>query len=218
MQNSPYTENELLEIASRFNKHLKTQFPAIRSDCPDLDPNLVYKFKALYYDIRTHATEYEKEEVMQSFELDLSGYADKVRMLFPVFRFYIQKAFPYDTGLWEDYGYCEIEKVARDYSSLQKCLEGSVRLINDKRSELKAVNCSETTLREIEQLAKQISDRHQELIDYREKNEEKIRSFKKRINDLFQLMVVVDQAASKCLDKNPDALKYLTLPPTEQIH
>jgi len=217
MKNSPYTDNELLEIASEFKKHLKNHFSTIKSVRPDLDQNFIFRFKALYYEIHTQSAEKEATDVAQTFQLDLNDFADQVRTLFPIFRFYMQKAFPYESNIWETYGYCEIEKVVHDYSSLRKCLEGSVNLINEKRAELRAAKCPDPTLNEIVNLSKQIGYKHDELMEYLEKKELKNKAYKTRMDELFQLMEIVHEAASKCLDKDPESLKYLTFPPKSQI-
>ena len=146
MKNSPYSENELLEIASKFKKHLKDHFSTIKSVCPDLDQEFIFKFKALYYEVHLHSLNLSSDNLHQVFKLELEEFANQVRNLAPIFRFYMNKAFPYDSKLWEEFGYCELEKVVLDYASLRKCLEGVVKLINEKRSELKAVNCPETPI------------------------------------------------------------------------
>ena len=218
MKNSPYTDIELLEIASEFKKHLKNNFDTLKSVYPDLDQNFIFKFKALYYEVHTHPADMEADNITQSFKQELKDFADQVRILVPIFRFYLQKAFPYDSNLWESYGYCEIEKVVKEYSTLRKCLEGCVKLINDKRAELRAANCPEPTLNEIIGLTKQVGYKHDNLVEHLEKIEIKNKAYESRINELFQLMEIVHEAASKNLQKNPESLKYLTFPTKGQIH
>jgi hypothetical protein len=215
MKNSPYTDGELLEIASDFKKHLKSNFSTIKSVYPELDQNFIFKFKALYYEVHTHPS--ESDNVIESYNADLKDFGDQVRILIPIFRFYMQKAFPYDSNLWEAYGYCEIESVVRDYFSLGKLLEGAVKLINEKRSELRATKCPDQTLSEIIGLTKQVGYKHQELMDYLEKKETNDKAHKSRMEELFQLMEIVHKAASKSLKDDPESLKYLTFPPKGEI-
>jgi len=216
MKNSPYSENELLEIASGFKKHLKDHFATIKSVYPGLDQDFIYRFKALYYEVQAHPSELEADRLNQVFSLELKEFADQVRNLFPIFRFYLIKAFPYDSNLWEGFGYCEIEKAVSDYLSLQKCFEVSVRLINEKRAELRAVNCPEPTLDEIVRLSKQVVETHKELQEYLEKKESKNRAYKSRLNELFQLVKIVHEAASECFQNDPESLMHWTLPPNKQ--
>jgi hypothetical protein len=218
VKNAPYTEYELLEIASGFKKHLKDHFASIKSADPSLDQNFIYRFKALYYEIHTHKLTPGDENVTETLKLELKGFVEQIRNLIPIFRFYLQKAFPYNSNLWESYGYCEIEKMISDYSSLRKCLEGSVKLIYEKRTELRAVNCPDSILNEIENLSKQLGLKHEKLLNCLEKNEVRNSAYKTRINELFQLMTIVHEAASKCLNKDPETLKYLTFPAKGQIH
>lgn len=212
MKNSPYSENELLEIASKFKKHMKDHFDTIKSVCPDLDKDFIFRFKALYYEVHLHSLNPVDDNLNQVFKLELEEFADQVRNLFPIFRFYMNKAFPYDSKLWEAYGYCEIEKVVLDYSSLHKCLEGSVKLINEKRSELKAANCPEPILDEIIHLSKQIGDTYEEILEHNEKQDVKNKVWQIRLNELFKLMEIVHNAASKCFKNDPESLRYLTFP------
>ena len=217
MKNSPYSEIELLEIASKFKKHLKNHFSSIKSVCPGLDQDFIYRFKALYYEAQTHPLETQSDSFNQVFNLELKEFADQVRGLFPILRFYLNKAFPYDSNLWEAYGYCEIEKVVQDFSTLRKCIEGAVNLIHEKRSELKAVNCPEPTLDEIVCLSKRIADKHDELLEYLEKKEIRKTTYESRLNELFQLIKIVQQAASKSLQNDPESLKHWSFLPKEFI-
>jgi hypothetical protein len=218
MKNAPYSEYELLEIASGFKKHLKDNFATIKSADPNLDQNFIYRFKALYYEIHTHSLNPGADSIAKSLKGDLENLENQIRILFPVFRFYLQKTFPHNSNYWEPYGYCEMERMAHDYSSLRKCLEGTVKLINEKRSELRTAGCSESTLNDIINLSKQITYKHEELLECIEKIEIRNRAFKTRLNELFQLMEIVHEAASKCLYKDPETLKYLTFPQKEQVH
>jgi len=217
MKNSPYSENELLEIASKFKKHLKDHFSTIKSVCPDLDQEFIFRFKALYYEVHLHSLNLGSDNLHQVFKLELEEFANRVRNLAPIFRFYMNKAFPYDSKLWEEFGYCELEKVVLDYVSLRKCLEGVVTLIKEKRSELRAVNCPEPTLEEIEQLSKKVSNTHDEILEHNEKQDIRNKIIQVRLNELFKLMVTVHDAATKCFQNEPDLLKHLTFPPKEAL-
>ena len=215
MKNSPYSYNELLEIATGFKKQLKNHLPVIKSICPEVDQDFIYRFKALYYEVQSHPNEQLLDN--QVFNLELKELADQVRTLFPILRFYLNKAFPYESKLSEAYGYCEIEKVVRDYSSLRKFMEGSVELIHEKKSELKAANCPGPTLEEIELLSKRVADTQEEYLQYVEKQESRNKIFKNKMNELFLLMETVSDATSKSLQENPELLFNWTLPIKEQI-
>lgn len=217
MKNSTYTDGELLEIASDFKKHLKNNFSTIKNVYPELDQNFVFRFKALYYEVHTHRSDPKSDSIIQSLNDELKDFGDQVRILIPIFRFYMQKAFPYESIFWEAYGYCEIENVVRDYFTLRKCLEGAVKLITEKRAELRAAKCPEPTLNEIVGLSRQVAYKHQELMDYLEKKENDNKTRKTRMEELFQLMEIVDKAASKSLQNDPESLKYLTFPPKGQV-
>ena len=215
MRNSPYSDDELLKIAAGFKKHLKDHLATFKSVYPGLDQNFIFRFKALYYEVHTQPSDYESESVKQTFKLELEALADQVRSLFPIFRFYLQKAFPYDSSIWQRFGYCELEKVVHDYSSLRECLDVSVRLIQDKRLELKSANCPDSALEEVVRLAKRVSDTDDELQEYFKKKTHRKEVYQNNMNELFKLMRMIHEAASKCLQKDPDSLKYLTFPQIE---
>lgn len=217
MKNYPYSESELLEIASMFKKHLKVHYNTINSVCPEIDQDFIFRFKALYYEVHAHPSPSD-DSVNQSLNLELKEFGDQVRSLFPIFRFYMNKAFPYDSNLWESYGYCEIEKVVNDYPSLSKCLDGSVKLIEEKRSALRLAKCPEPILDEIVRLSKLVSDANKAMIENLENIEIKNKINKERLNELFNLMNVVHNAASKCIKNDPELLMYLTFPYNEQLH
>lgn len=217
MKNSPYTDSELLEIATDFKKHLKNNFSTIENVYPELDHNFLFRFKALYYEVHTHSSVPESDNIIQTLNDELKDFGDQVRILIPIFRFYMQKAFPYESNLWEAYGYCEIESVVLEYFTLRKCLEGAVKLINDKRAELRAAKCPDPTLNEIIGLSKQVTYKHQEFMDYQEKKANEDKTRKTRMQELYQLMEIVHKAASKSLQNDPESLKYLTFPPKGQV-
>ena len=217
MRNSLYSDNELLEIAAGFKKHLKDHFTTIKSVCPGMDQNFIFRFKALYYEVHAQPLE-GTDSVSQTFKLELDAFADQVRNLFPILRFYMQKAFPYDSNMWEAYGYCETEKVVHDYSSLRECLNRSVKLINEKRVELKAANCPDPTLDEIKYLAKRVSDTHDEVLEHLQRKAKREEAYNNNLNELFKLMKLVHDAASKSLQKDPVSLKCLTFPQKAQVH
>jgi len=208
----PYSENELLEIASDFKKNLKDHFDSIKEFCPGLTQEFIYKFKALFYEVQSPPLEPDADPVVKELKLVLDDLSNQVNSLFPIFRFYMQKAFPYDSNLWESYQYSEIEKAMLDYSLLRTCLEGSVKIIEDKRAELRAANCPNPTLNEIVDLSKQINDKHDEYLEYLRNKEFRFKVYQNNLNELFKLMKMVHDAATKCFQNNPEYLKKLTFP------
>lgn len=218
MKNFPYTEKELLEIATYFKKHLKDHFDSIKEFCPGLDQEFIFKFKALFYEVQSPPLEPNADPVVTEFKLTLDDLSNQVNSLFPIFRFYMQKAFPYDSNLWEAYQYCAIEKAMHDYSALQTCLEGSVKIIDDKRTELRAANCPNPTLNEMVDLSKQICDKNEAYQEYLRNKEFRLKAYQNNLNELFKLMKMVHDAASKCFQNNPEYLKKLTFPVKEPSH
>jgi len=212
MKNFPYSENELLEIASDFKKNLKDHFDSIKEFCPGLNQEFIYKFKALFYEVQSPPLDPTADPVVEEFNLSLDDLSNQVNSLFPIFRFYMQKAFPYDSNLWEAYQYSEIEKAMLDYSALRTCMEGSVKIIEDKRTELRAANCPNPTLNEIVDLSKQLNDKHDEYLEYVRNKEFRFKVYQNKLNELFKLMKMVHDAASKCFKNDPELLKKLTLP------
>jgi len=218
MNISSYPERELLKIASDFKKHLKDKFPAMKSRTPGMDLGFVYKFKALFYEVQAHPWEPDADNVTHQYNLDLETLSDQIRNFFLIFRFYLQKAFPYDSELCETFGYMAMEKVKHDYPELRVFLERTVNLINEKRPFLKAANCPDSTLEEIISLSRQINEVHDGLLKYVQKKENKNRTYQNNIKELFKLMEIVHEAASKSLQDDPESLKHLTFPSSEYIH
>lgn len=218
MNISSYPERELLKIASGFKKHLKDKFPAMRVGSSGLDQSFIYKFKALFYEVQAHPWEPETDNVTNRYKLDLDALSDQVKNFLLIFRFYLQKAFPYDTELCESFGYVELEKVTHDYTQLRLFLDRTINLINDKRAVLKIANCPESTLEEIISLSGQINKAHDEMLNYNQRKEHKNRLYQNNMMELFRLMEIVHDAASKNFKDDPESLKKLTFPPKEYIH
>lgn len=216
MDASPFSQNELLKIATGFKKHLKNNFETIKDVCPVVDSNFMVRFKALYYDMHSHQT--EKDSIFQTLKRELLDFANQISDLIPIFRYYLQRAFPYDSEQWQAFGYCEIQNVINDYSGLRKCLETAVMRVREKSSELRAVNCPDQKIEEINNLSKKFAEKHDEFLEYMKSKEIRRKTYKNKEDELFQLMKVVNDAASKSLYKNPESLKYLTFPSKSEIH
>jgi hypothetical protein len=218
MHISSYPEGELLKIASGFKKHLKANFSTIQSGYSGLDQGFIYKFKALFYEVQAYPTELEEDSIINKYKLDLEALTDQVRNFVLIFRFYLQKAFPYDSKIWEAYGFIEIENVIHDYSSLSTFLKETVKLIEEKRSFLRAANCPHSTLEEIMSLSKLISDENEEMLKHLQRKEMKNKAYQNNLKELFKLMEIIHEAASKSLQDNPESLKHLTFPRNKYIH
>lgn len=218
MNISSYPEQELLKIASGFKKHLKDKFPAMKNSSSGLDQSFIYKFKALFYEVHAHPLEPESDSVTYKYKLELDSLAEQIRNFFLIFRFYLQKAFPHDSELCESCGYIELEKVIHNYSALRLFLEKSVQLIHEKRVFLRAANCPESTMDEIINLSDQITELHEQLLKYNQKKELRNKEYQNNMKELFRLMEIVHEAASKTLQDDPVSLKQLTFPSKEYIH
>ena len=218
MNVSSYPERELLKIASGFKKHLKDKFPTMKNSSSGLDQGFIYKFKALFYEIQAHPCEPEADTLTCQFKNDLDVLIDQVKNFLLIFRFYLQKAYPYDSKLCESFGYVQLEKVIHDYTELRAFLERTVNLINERRAPLRLANCPESTLDELISLKEQINEVHDKMQKYIQKNELKNITYQNNMKELFKLMLIVDEAASKSLQDDPESLKQLTFPPWEYIH
>ncbi|MEI7524433.1 MAG: hypothetical protein WCJ95_08900 [Mariniphaga sp.] len=218
MNISSYPERELLKIASGFKKHLKDKFPAMKGDSSGMGNDFIYKFKALFYEIQAHPWEPEAENLTAKYKLDLDALIEQLRNFLLIFRFYLQKAFPYDSELCESFGYVQVEKVTHDYAELRLFLERTLNLISEKRTFLRTANCPESTLEEIISFSNQITEVHDEMLKYSQKQELQNRTYQNNMKELFKLMEIVHEAASKNLQDDPESLRHLTFPSKEYIH
>ena len=218
MNISSYPEGELLKIASGFKKHLKDNFGTITRAYSGLDEGFIYKFKALFYEVQAHPREPETDSVVNKYNLELENLAEQARSFFLIFRFYLQKAFPYESGLCQTYGYVEIEKMIQNYSVLCTFLESTVKLIDEKRPLLLAVNCPDCTLDELISLSTQITKVYEELQKHLQKKEIRNKTYQNNLKELFKLMEIVHEAASKSLQNDPESLRHLTFPSKGYVH
>ena len=215
MKTFPYSDDELLEIATSFKKHLKNNADCFRGAYPLIDHMFICRFKALFYEVQSHPAEPDIDSTVYQFQLELDVLKDQIKNFSLILRFYLQKAFPYDSGIWQAFGYCELEKVMRDYQSVRRFTDQSVDLINLIRSELKSANCPDTTLEEIEGLAKQFGSVHDDMAKYLERKESRNRAYRANLNELFKLMNTIHEAAYKCFINDPILLRKLTFPPKQ---
>ena len=217
MNISSYPERELIKIASEFKKHLKNKFPKMKSSSSGIDQGFIYKFKALFYEVQAHPWESEGDSISNKYNLELEALGDQIRNFFPLFRFYLQKAFPYNSDLCEKYGYVQLEMVIHNYDELREFLDSTVNLINDKRFSLKAANCPDCMLDEIINLSAQIKEVHEDYLNYVQKKQIHNQAYQNNMKELFKLMEIVHEAASNNLQDDPESLRHLTFPPKEYI-
>jgi hypothetical protein len=215
MKNCPYSESELLEIAQGFKKHLKG-LASIQDIYPDLDQDFIYRFKAKFYEVQAfvhpHTIDSEVDQTTRSLQHELDLMVGQIRSLFQVFRYNMQKICPHGPEIWDEYGYTGLERAICNQATFQQYLEGFVKLANEKRVEMKLVNCPIQCIDEIQNLSDLFGHKREELLEYLERREIREKVHKNNLSELFRLMVTVHKAASKNIDTNPEILKYLTLP------
>ena len=219
MNITSYPEQELLKIASDFKKHLKEKLPAMMNSSSELDKGFISKFKALFYEVQAHSLQPETDNtVVSRYSQELDAMKEKIRTFFVMFRYYIQKAFPYDVELCESFGYIEMEKVSKDYCELKSFLERTANLVTERKGSLRAANCPDCKFEEISRISEKFNEVHNELLSYIEKRELRISSYQNSIKELFKLMEIVHNAASKSLKDDPESLRHLTFPSPGYIH
>jgi hypothetical protein len=215
-KNFPYTESELLEIASRFNKSLKEHFHDLEGFSDELNREFIFRFKASFYKSRIHPADQGPDLFTHKNKEELNDLVTTAQNLFQNFRYYIQKAFPYDSELWEPFGYCEVHNAAHDYDKLLHCLEDFIKMIKSKKHELLAVQCPEKSFNEIQDIFEKIQEKHDEI---QKINHAKVAARESRINSLnklYKLMQLVHNAAEARLQDDPQTLEKLTFPVSEK--
>lgn len=216
----PYTESELLKIASRFNKNLKSHFHDLQGHSIELDRDFVFRFKAAFYESRIRPVDQEVDRLTLKLHQELGNLINAVHNLFQMFKYYIQKAFPHDSRMWDSFGYCEIENAIHDYAKLHECLKDFIELINRKKYELLDVNCPEVSFGEIEELHRKIEEKQTEILQINDLKEVSNESRLNSMNKLYRLMQVIHNTALVRLKNDPLALEKLTFPsadPDSQI-
>lgn len=211
-KNFPYTESELLKIASGFNKNLKGHFHDLQGHFVELNRDFVFRFKAAFFESRIRPVDQEVDRITLRLNQELGSLITAAHNLFQIFRFYIQKAYPHDSRIWDAFSFCELENAIHDYDKLHECLEELIKLITSKKFELLAVNCPETSFNEIEDVFSKIEGKHHEILQINDmkgvSNESRIDS----MNKLYKLMQVIHNAAAVRLQNDPHTMEKLTFP------
>lgn len=215
-RNFPYTESELLKIASRFNKNLKIHFNDLQGFSSKLDSDFVFKFKAAYFKSRIHTADQEVDLFTHEMYGELNKLISTTQTVFQDFRYYIQKAFPHDSRMWDAYGYCEVEHATHNYDELLHCLTDFISMIRAKKHELLDVKCPEKSFKEIEDLFGKIKEKHDEIMNWENKKNTSHEARLNNLNKLYKLMQVVHNAASDRLKDDPQLMEKLTFPVPEK--
>jgi len=212
IKNYPYTESELLKIASRFNKNLKEHIHNLKGHSIELDHDFVFRFKAAFYESKIRPVNQKVDKLKLKLNQEFDSLIISAHDLFQLFRLYVQKAFPHDSRIWDSFGYCEVEHATHDYEQLHECLEGFIKLINLKKHELIAVNCPEKSFNEIEDLYNEIVKKHQEILQMNDLKAVSAESRIDNLNKLYKLMQVIHNASKVRLKNDPQAMEKLTFP------
>jgi hypothetical protein len=217
MKNCPYSEEELLAIAQVFKKHLKS-LSVIQDIYPELNQDFIYKFKARFYQAQVnahpdlHPLDAQADQNLHDLERELTNLTDRIRKVFQTFRYDIQKACPYGSEIWDQYGYSGLEGAIQNHSGFQNYLEGFIKLADEKRGELNSANCPTHHIDEIRDLSRQFTQKNEDLLEYIDRDKIRTKVIKNNLSELFKLMQIVDKAASRSFNENPGVLKYLVFP------
>ena len=215
-KNFPFTESELLKIASRFNKNLKGHFHDLQGHSVELDQDFVFRFKAAFYESRIRPVDQEVDRLILRLHQELGNLINAAHNLFQIFRFYIQKAFPHDSRIWDAFSYCEVENATHDYTKLHDCLSEFIKLIHSKRRELLAVNCPDTSFDEIVDLFNKIEEKQNEILQINDMKEVSNESRIISMNKLYKLMQIIHNTALVRFQDDPLTLEKLTFPLPEK--
>ncbi len=218
MNISTYPDQEILKIAFGFKKHLKDKYLRTANNVAPLDEAFIYRFKALFYEVQSQHKTHASEEKTQRYLLALEDLTEQARAYLIIFRFYLQKAFPYDSELAEQYGYVEMERIKQDHAEMRNLLEKTISIIRERNKYLAAANCPECTLEGILTLSNKISEVHDEMIQEEQRLNELNNNYKQNIKELFSLMEQIHIYASDNLKDEPEKLKYFILPATNYVH
>ncbi len=218
MNISSYPDQEILNIAFGFKKHLKEKYLRSADNVMPLDEAFIYRFKALFYEVQSQHKIQDSAQKTQSYLVSLEELTDQARAYLIVFRFYLQKAFPYDSELSEQYGYVEMERIKQDHAEMRSLLERTIAIIHERNKYLVAANCPDCTLEGILSLSNKINQVHDELLREMKRAQEHTNTYKQNIKELFSLMEKIHSYASDNLKDDPEKLKYFTLPSTNYIH
>lgn len=218
MNISTYPDQEILKIAFGFKKHLKDKYLRTANNTTPLDEAFIYRFKALFYEVQTHHKTQESAEKTQKYLLTLEDLTDQARAYLIIFRFYLQKAFPYDSELSEQYGYVEMERIRQDHAEMRNLLEKTISIIHERNKFLVAAKCPDCTLEGILSLSNKISQVHDEMLQELQRAEEQKKTYQNNIKELFSLMEQIHTYASDNLKDEPEKLKHFVLPATNYIH
>lgn len=208
----PYSESELLRTATRFSKKLSEHLQKIEDYDPQLNEQFMQQFQAAYELSVTHQQNKSFDEGTIKLHDEIGKLILELKNHVTDIKFYFQKAFPHEPGIWEQFGYCEFKEISQNYFKLHNCLDHLLDIIKKREDKLRINKFHFETITEVEKLKKSISDKHDEIIDYYEEydtdDEERI----VKLNNLYRLMQIIDTTVRKYRITHQGALRTLILP------
>lgn len=116
-------------------------------------------------------------------------------------KYFLQKAFPHDSRIWEQYGHCEFEKVSQNFFKTLLCIDRLCLLVKQYRSLLFKLNFPFRLTAEIEQLANILLARNNEIIIWYETNDGENNERIERLNRLSETMAEMEEMLKEIENK-----------------
>ncbi len=208
----PYSESELLRTAVRFDQKLQQHRSKIEDYEPELNDQFVQQFKNALERSITYPQDKNFDQQTIRLHAEMELLIEELKHYVANIKFYFQKAFPHDPRMWEQYGYCEFDETSHNYFKIQHCLAQLFEAIEQNRVVLKRVQFPFGSITDVERLKQNIGEKNDEIIDYYEESEQVDEERIEKLNELYRLMQIIDNAVRKYRVQHKGALKKLILP------
>lgn len=208
----PYSDIELLKLASKFKSGIEIHYGKLESSLPDYGPDFRENYNRVYTEVREMKSDENQQERLSKLRKTIENEVKTAVKLFASFRMYIQHAFPHDYRIWNKFSYCDFENAIKDYHKMLGCFNEFHEIVKDRKRELDAVHCPPQLYHDIESVREILHD----LIDENDKLEKEsdtfIESRLSRMNELYYLMEIVHDSAENVFEDEADIIQKFILP------
>jgi hypothetical protein len=211
-RNYPYSETELLKLASKFKAGIEKYSEKLEGELPDFEPNFRDNYNKVYSDARNTKDDNSIKEQISELQKSIEAEVNLAVDLFKSFRLYVQRAFPHDYRIWDKFSYRYFENASHDYKKMLSFFNDFQEIVQERKRYLDSVHCPDELYSGIDtnrDLLHNMVDKNEKLLDELIGfNEMRLAKF----NELFYLMGVVRDTVENIFVDEPETIKMFALP------
>lgn len=197
--------NEVFEPkATQFYDNLLENYSSFEQYSNNYNQKFLSDFETCYRNMMKISSNSTDEIQFNETEKSIDKLMNSATNLFKSVHFFIQRAFPHDYRVWDEFGISEYNEARPSTAKMANFLKGIKRSIGNYRSQLDMVHCPKSLPGQLTTLINSLESTTKAREKQRAKMEVVVIERNELQNQLYKMMVKIQQDALKIFDENPD--------------